>query len=197
VDAAVRSIDVSGGRTTGVTLESGEQVVGGVVISGAHPRTTVLELVGEEHFPDEVGTDMRRYRTRGGSVKINCILSEPPRYTAGDEQLLRTGVAICPSLDYLERAWQDAVRGEPARAPYLEVEVPTSVDPSLTDDGSCVMTMFTQYGPYRARGVRRALSRHPVRARAERPRRARGPRGARTARPGAHLRPHRWLDLPG
>ena len=54
VDAAVRSIDVSGGRTTGVTLESGEQIIGGVVISGAHPRTTVLDLVGEEHFPDEV-----------------------------------------------------------------------------------------------------------------------------------------------
>ncbi len=74
----------------------------------------MLDLVGAEHFPDEVAGDMRRYRSRGGSVKINCILSEPPRYTAGGEELLRTGVAICPSLDYLERAWQDAVRGEPA-----------------------------------------------------------------------------------
>jgi phytoene dehydrogenase-like protein len=148
-DAAVGSIDVSAGRATGVTLESGEQLVAEVVVSGAHPRTTVLDLVGAEHFPDDVASDMRRYRSRGGSVKINCILSEPPRYAAGGEELLRTGVAICPSLDYLERAWQDAVRGKPARAPYLEVEVPTSVDPSLTDDGSCVMTMFTQYGPYR------------------------------------------------
>ncbi|HMJ97210.1 MAG TPA: NAD(P)/FAD-dependent oxidoreductase [Thermoleophilaceae bacterium] len=149
-DAAVRSIDVSGGRTTGVTLDSGEQIHGAVVISGAHPRTTVLDMVGAEHFPDEVASDMRRYRSRGGSVKINCVLSEPPRYTAGDQQLLRTGVAVCPSLDYLERAWQDAVRGEPAAGPYIEVEVPTSVDPSLSDDGSCVLTMFTQYGPYHA-----------------------------------------------
>jgi phytoene dehydrogenase-like protein len=94
---------------------------------------------------------MRRYRSRGGSVKINCVLSEPPRYENASpeeaERLLHTGVAICPSLDSLERAWQDAVRGEPAAKPYLEVEVPTSVDPSLTDDGSSVMTMFTQYGP--------------------------------------------------
>ena len=148
-DAAVRSIDVAGGRTTGVTLESGETLLAPIVVSGAHPRTTVLELVGGQHFPDEVASDMRRYRSRGGSVKINCILSEPPRYAAGGEQLLRTGVAICPSLDYLERAWQDAVRGEPAAGPYLEVEVPSSVDPSLTDDGTCVMTMFTQYGPHR------------------------------------------------
>jgi phytoene dehydrogenase-like protein len=142
----VASIDVRDGRTTGVTLESGEEVRAPLVISGAHPRTTVLDLVGEVHFPDEVGHDMRRFKSRGGSVKINCVLSEPPRFADGG--LLQTGVAICPSIDHLERAWQDAVRGEPAESPYLEVEVPTSVDPSLTDDGSCVMTMFTQYGPH-------------------------------------------------
>ena len=145
-DAGVRSIDVRDGRATGVTLESGEELRAAVVVSGAHPRTTVLDLVGAGHFPDEVARDMRNYRSRGGSVKINCILSEPPAYA--DERLLRTGVAICPSLDYLERAWQDAVRGEPAEGPYIEVEVPSAVDASLTDDESCVLTMFTQYGPH-------------------------------------------------
>ncbi|MEA2331836.1 MAG: hypothetical protein QOH58_1974 [Thermoleophilaceae bacterium] len=151
--AGVRSIDVSGGRTTGVTLDTGEQLQAPLVVSGAHPRTTVLDMVGAEHFPDEVVQDMRRYRSRGGSVKINCILSEPPRYehvSAEDAQrLLHTSFALCPSLDYLEHAWQDAVRGTPAEGPYVEVEVPSSVDPSLTDDGTTVMTMFTQYGPYR------------------------------------------------
>jgi phytoene dehydrogenase-like protein len=152
--AGVRSIDVSGGRASGVTLDSGEQLRAALVVSGAHPRTTVLDMVGAEHFPDEVVQDMRRYRSRGGSVKINCILSEPPRYenvSAEDgERLLRTGIALCPSLDYLERAWQDAVRGEPAAGPYVEVEVPSTVDRSLTDDGTTVMTMFTQYGPHAA-----------------------------------------------
>ena len=78
--AAVRSIDVRDGRTTGVTLDSGEEIQAPLVVSGAHPRTTVLDLAGAEHFPEEVVRDMRRYRSRGGSVKINCILSEPPRY---------------------------------------------------------------------------------------------------------------------
>ena len=150
--AAVRSIDVRDGRVTGVTLESGEQLSAPVVASGAHPRTTILDLTGPEHFPDEAVRDMRRFRSRGGSVKVNCVLSEPPRYggvSADDgERLLRTSLALCPSLDYLERAWQDAVRGEPAAGPYVEVEVPSAVDPTLTDDGACVMTMFTQYGPY-------------------------------------------------
>jgi phytoene dehydrogenase-like protein len=152
-DAGVRSIDVRDGRAVGVTLESGEEIRAPLVISGAHPRTTILDLAGPEHFPDDVVRDMRRFKSRGGSVKVNCILSEPPRYERASpperDRLLRTGVALCPSIDYLERAWQDAVRGEPAAGPYVEVEVPTAIDPSLTDDGTTVMTLFTQYGPYR------------------------------------------------
>jgi phytoene dehydrogenase-like protein len=150
--AAVERITVSGGRATGVTLAGGEELHARVVLSGAHPRTTVLDMVGAEHFPAEVAEDMRRFRTRGGSVKINAILSEPPRYERLDadraQAVLRTSLAIAPSIDYLERAWQDATRGRPAEGPYIEVEVPTSIDPSLTDDGTTVMTMFTQYGPY-------------------------------------------------
>jgi phytoene dehydrogenase-like protein len=164
--APVRSIDVRDGRVAGVTLESGEEIRAPLVVSGAHPRTTILDLVGAGHFPDDVARDMRRYRSRGGSVKVNCILREPPRYERATpeerERLLRTGITLCPSVDYLERAWQDAVRGEPAARPYVELEVPTTVDPTLTDDGTTVMTMFTQYGPHReedwAEGAREAYA---------------------------------------
>jgi phytoene dehydrogenase-like protein len=145
-DAEVASIDVAGDRVTGVTLAGGETLHAAVVLSGAHPKTTVLDLVGAQHFPDEVVEDMRRYRSRGGSVKVNWILSEPPRFA--DAALLHTSLALCPSIDYLERAWQDATRGVPAEGPYIEVEVPTAIDPTLTDDGTTVMTMFTQYGPH-------------------------------------------------
>jgi phytoene dehydrogenase-like protein len=152
--ASVAKIDVVDGRITGVTLTSGETIRASVVLSGAHPRRTVLDLVGAEHFPDDVAEDMRRYRTRGGSVKINAILSEPPKYVNASpqvsEQLLHASVAIAPSVPYLERAWQDATLGKPAAGPYIEVEVPTSIDPSLTDDGTTVLTMFTQYGPHAA-----------------------------------------------
>jgi|tagenome__1003787_1003787.scaffolds.fasta_scaffold20938177_2 phytoene dehydrogenase-like protein len=152
--APVASIDVRDGRVTGVTLISGETLHAKTVLSGAHPKTTMLDLVGAEHLPAEVVEDMRRYRTRGGSVKVNCILREPPRFEGlsaeESDALLRTSLAICPSVDYLERAWQDATRGVPAEGPYIEVEVPTAIDPTLTDDGSTVLTMFTQYGPHAA-----------------------------------------------
>jgi phytoene dehydrogenase-like protein len=152
--APVASIDVDNGRVTGVTLASGEAIKAPMVLSGAHPRRTVLDLVGAEHFPDQVAEDMRRYRSRGGSVKVNAVLSEPPRYVNApedvSEQLLHASVAIAPSVPYLERAWQDATLGRPAEGPYIEVEVPTSIDPSQTDDGTTVLTMFTQYGPHAA-----------------------------------------------
>jgi phytoene dehydrogenase-like protein len=150
-DAEVESIDIRGGHVTGVTLADGSELRAPVVLSGAHPKTTVLELAGGEHFPDEVTRDMGRYRTRGGSVKINMVLSEPPRYegvTPEQQRMLeRTGVNLCPSIEYLECAWQDALAGRPAREPYVEAELPSAVDSSLTDDGRWVMTMFTQYGP--------------------------------------------------
>jgi phytoene dehydrogenase-like protein len=149
--ADVASIDVRNGSTVGVTLADGTELRAPVVASGTHPKTTVLDLAGAEHFPAEIGEDMRRYRTRGGSVKVNLVLSEPPRYegvTDEEQQLMMTaGVNICPSIDYLERAWQDATLGKPAEHPYVEAELPSAVDTTLTDDDRWVMTMFTQYGP--------------------------------------------------
>jgi phytoene dehydrogenase-like protein len=149
--AEVASIDVREGRVSGVTLADGERLLAPVVASGAHPKTTILDLAGAEHFPDEVAADMRRYRSRGGSVKINLVLAEPPRYEGVSEEqqhmLERTGVNLCPSIGYLERAWQDALEGRPAAEPYVEAELPSAIDSSLTDDGRWVMTMFTQYGP--------------------------------------------------
>ena len=150
-DAEVARVDVRDGRVVGVTLADGEELRAPIVASGAHPKTTVLDLVGAEHFPTEVAAHMSRYRTRGGSVKINMVLSEPPRYEGADAETLamlhRTGVNLCPSVDYLERAWQDALAGRPAENPYVEAELPSAIDSSLTDDGRWVMTMFTQYGP--------------------------------------------------
>ena len=155
-DAEVVSIDIEGGRVVGVTLASGECVRAPVVASGAHPKTTILELAGAENLPEEVVADMRRFRTRGGSVKINMVLSEPPRYegvSAEMQEVLRhTGVNLCPSIEYLERAWGDALAGRPATEPYVECELPSAIDPSLTDDGTWIMTMFTQYGPPDAAG---------------------------------------------
>ncbi len=152
-DAPVASVDVSGGRVTGVTLASGESLRAPLVAAGVHPRTLVLDLVGRAQWPEEVVRDVERYRTRGGAVKVNLVVAEPPRWVGiaeGDLQQVWNGdMAFCPSVDYLERAWDEARAGAPASAPYLEVLVPSVGDPTLVDAGrpGHVMTFYTQYGP--------------------------------------------------
>ncbi len=150
-DSEVARINVRDGAIEGVTLAGGEEIRAPIVASGAHPKSTVLDLVGGSEFPDEVATDMERYRTRGGSVKVNLVLSQAPQYenvTPEEQQfLMSTGVSICPSIDYLEASWQDAAAGRPATLPYVEAELPSAVDSTLTDDDRWIMTMFTQYGP--------------------------------------------------
>ncbi len=150
-ESEVARINVRDGAIEGVTLAGGEEIRAPIVASGAHPKSTVLDLVGGSEFPDEVATDMERYRTRGGSVKVNLVLSQAPQYenvTPEEQQfLMSTGVSICPSIDYLEASWQDAAAGRPATLPYVEAELPSAVDSTLTDDDRWIMTMFTQYGP--------------------------------------------------
>jgi phytoene dehydrogenase-like protein len=122
------------------------------VVCNAHPVTTYRDLVGFEHLPEDVVRDVRRLRTRSGSVKVNLALSELPQPAAWDstraEPLHRGLMAISPSVEYLERAWDDAKYGRPSRQPYIEMVFPTAHEPGLAPQGSHIALAFTQYGPY-------------------------------------------------
>ena len=136
------------------------------------------------------------------------VLSEAPRYegvSADEQQMLeRTGVNLCPTIDYLEAAWQDALAGRPATNPYVEAELPSAIDSSLTDDGRSVMTMFTQFGPPGEEDLAGdARERYADACVAHLARYAPNVPGAIVEREvlapptRAHLRPHGRLDLPG
>lgn len=79
-------------------------------------------------------------------------LSELPRPTGWDsaraEPLHRGLMAISPSVEYLERAWDDAKYGRPSRQPYIEMVFPTAHEPGLAPEGSHIALAFSQYGPY-------------------------------------------------
>jgi phytoene dehydrogenase-like protein len=150
--APVRRVLVRDGRATGVELEDGETIEARRVVSNAHPITTYLELVGEQHLPDEVVRDVRRFRTRSGSVKVNAALSAIPDAPAwprdAPEDWRRGLIAVAPSIEYLERAWDDAKYGRPSGRPYVEAIFPTVHEPELAPDGMHVMLAFAQYAPY-------------------------------------------------
>jgi phytoene dehydrogenase-like protein len=123
----------------GVELEDETRIGARAVVSGAHPQTTYLDLVGEEHLPDEVVRKIRRYRTRSGSVKVNLALGELPVPTAWDGPVPgdpHTGlIAISPSVEYRERAWDEAKYGGVSSEPYIEAVFPAVFEPELAPEG--------------------------------------------------------------
>jgi phytoene dehydrogenase-like protein len=102
-------------------------------------------------LPADVARDVGRYRTRSGSVKLNVALSELPAFPSWDQEgpVHRGLVAVSPSVEYLERAWDDAKYGRTSEHPYVEAVFPTVFEPELAPKGKHIALCFTQFGPYR------------------------------------------------
>ena len=148
--APVARVLVKGNRATGVVLENGDEIDATAVVSCADPARTFLGLVGETHFDADFVSHIRRYKYRGSSGKVNLALDRIPDFTCrpGDGVHIRGDIAIAPSVDYLERAFDDAKYGSFSKRPYLNVVVPSLVDPSVAPPGKHVMSIFVQYAPY-------------------------------------------------
>ena len=150
---AARIVVGPSGRAVGVELEDGSVLRANQVVSSVHPKTTYLDLVGRVHLPSDVIHDVERLRTRSGSVKVNVALSGLPPFPAWDQEgSVHTGLmAVSPSVEYLERAFDDAKYGKPSQHPYIELVFPTAHQPEgLAPPGKHLMLAFTQYLPFDA-----------------------------------------------
>jgi phytoene dehydrogenase-like protein len=153
--AEVARILIRDGAAYGVTLRDGRELRAKIIVSNADPIRTFLHLVGKEHLPPDLAQRLASFKCQGSSFKVNLALSELPSYTALPGTALgpqhRGTTHLCPSLDYVERAWDDAKYGAPSRAPMLEITIPTAYDPDLAPPGKHLMSIFVQYAPYRLR----------------------------------------------
>src|SRR5580698_9173626 len=140
-----------GGRATGVILADGQQLTAKVVVTSLHPRTAFLDHVGRQNLPDDFVTDIERWKTRSGVVKINLALAELPDFTADPGTSLQehhTGsVEMAPTMPYIEQAFLDARDGRPATRPFSDGVIPTTFDKTLSPDGNHIMSLFTQWVP--------------------------------------------------
>jgi phytoene dehydrogenase-like protein len=152
--ATVECALVRDGVVTGVVLENGDEIESPVVVSGVDPRRTFLGLVGEKHLPPDFVDDIRRFKFRGSSGKVNLALDALPDFTCmpGVGPHLRGAVSISPSVAYLERAYDDAKYGEFSRRPYMDIVIPSMIDPGMAPPGKHVMSIFVQYAPYHLNG---------------------------------------------
>jgi phytoene dehydrogenase-like protein len=153
-NATVARVLVRRGRARGVVLEDGEEIRAECVVSSADPRRTFDTLAGRAHLPEAFMHAIDRFRFRGSSGKVNLALDALPDFTClpGPGPHLRGAISISPSIDYLERAYDDAKYGEVSRRPYMDIVIPSMIDPSMAPPGKHVMSIFVQYVPYRVNG---------------------------------------------
>ena len=148
--ATVASVLTSGRRAVGVRLEDGEEINAGIVASSLDPRLTFGRLLDSALLPDTFVRDLRRFRYRGSSAKVNLALEALPEFTAMPQPgaHLRGAISISPSLEYMERAYDDAKAGRFSHQPYLDVVIPSLSDDTVAPPGKHVMSCFVQYAPY-------------------------------------------------
>ena len=149
-NTAVSGIIVRNNTARGVVLDNGDEIRAPVVASSVDPRLTFLRFVDSAALPDGFLDDVRRYKFRGSSGKVNLALDALPDFTClpGPGLHLRGAISISPGVDYMERAYDAAKYGRFSPRPYIDIVIPSLTDPSVAPPGKHVMSCFVQYAPY-------------------------------------------------
>lgn len=155
--AEVARIMTRNGQVTGVALANGTEYTARCVASCADANVTFMKLMDQRDLPEEFVQSLKRIDYSSATVKINVAISEPPRFrclsTEGVCPQHHGTMHICPSLEYIERAYDDAKYGHAAKNPMLECTMATALDSTLAPPGKHIFSMFVQYAPYHLKGT--------------------------------------------
>ena len=153
-EAPVEKVIVNNGRAIGVALENGDEYKADKVISALDPKLSFLKMVDETDLPNDFVTDIKNFRIRGSSGKVNLALDSLPEFTClpGNGPHLRGAISISPDFDYIEKAYDDAKYGNFSEVPYIDIIIPSVLDPEMAPPGKHVMSCFVQYAPYNING---------------------------------------------
>jgi|TARA_B100000953_G_scaffold297161_1_gene291405 phytoene dehydrogenase-like protein len=153
-EAAVSNVIIKNNKAVGIALENGDEFHSDIVISGLDPKQSFLNLVNENELPNEFVRDIKNFRIRGSSGKVNLALDGLPDFTClpGDGHHLRGAISISPSYDHLENAYDDAKYGDFSKKPFMDIILPSVLDPEMAPPGKHVMSCFVQYAPYNING---------------------------------------------
>jgi phytoene dehydrogenase-like protein len=149
-EAPVARIRTRAGRAVGVVLEDGEEIDAAAVLSSADVKVTLLDLLEAGTLDPAFETEVRRFKFRGSSGKVNLAVDRLPdfRCLPGEGEHLRGAISFSPSMEDMERAYDDAKYGHWSRRPYIDMIIPTLVDPAMAPPGKHVISCFVQYAPY-------------------------------------------------
>jgi phytoene dehydrogenase-like protein len=152
--ALAARIIVEEDRARGVVLQDGSEIRSRAVISGAHPKHTFLSLCDPIDLAPEFLWRLRNYRSYGTVAKVNLAVSAMPAFTGLERRAMTSRIRIAPDVDYLERAFDHSKYGRYSPDPYIELTIPSVLDPSLAPKDAHVMSAYVQFAPYELRGRR-------------------------------------------
>jgi phytoene dehydrogenase-like protein len=148
-NARVVRVLVENGRATGVALENGDELRAPIVLTACHPQITFLRQLARSELPEDFVRDIEHWSSRSGVVKINLAVSRLPVLAADpDWKDFSGGFEIAPSIDQLERSFEEARAGTASTHPFSDGVIPTTLDPSLAPPGAHVISLFTQWVPH-------------------------------------------------
>jgi phytoene dehydrogenase-like protein len=149
VDAPVAQVIVKNGSAVGVALGNGDEIYANTVVSGCDPKVTFRKLVEEKELPSDLVERIDKFKYRGSSGKLNLSLDGIPKFNGmPDPALLKGSMPIAPSMNFLEKAYDDAKYGAFSKKPVMEIEIPSMIDPSMAPPGKHMMSIFVQYCSY-------------------------------------------------
>jgi phytoene dehydrogenase-like protein len=156
LETEVSRIDCRGERATGVVLADGREILADIILSNADPHRTFLELLPPGSVPDKLRDRARRIKLNGTGFKINFAISELPDFIALPGRSVGPqhtgGVMITPSLDYMERAWDEAKYGRPSSRPFTHFIIQSATDSSLAPGGHHTISLWGHHFPYQLSG---------------------------------------------
>ena len=154
IEAPVEKVIIKDGKAIGIALENGDEYISDIVISGLDPKNTFLRFLDEQDLPSDFLESIRNFRIRGSSGKVNLALDGLPNFTSMPEKgpHLRGAISISPSYNHLEKAYDDAKYGNFSEAPFMDIILPSVLDPDMAPPGKHVMSCFVQYAPYDING---------------------------------------------
>jgi len=152
-ETSVAEISISNGRARGVALSNGDEIEAKTVLSSCDPNLTFLRMVGERHLDGEFTQKIKNYKLRGSSGKVNLAVDRLPEFFGREGTAhLRGDISIAPGIDYLERAYDQAKYGDFSTRPYINIVIPSLMDPSVAPPSKHIISMFVQYAPYNLNG---------------------------------------------
>jgi phytoene dehydrogenase-like protein len=152
--AEVEQVIVRRGKATGVVLKGGEEIRGRLVVSNADVKRTFLKLVKGKELPEPFLRRVRNFKIRGSSGKVNIALDSMPEFPAlpKDSPCYRADLHFTDSIERMERAYDDWKAGRWSADPFIDMVIPTTLDPTMAPPGKHFVGCFVQYAPPKVEG---------------------------------------------